>query len=344
MIACLICRVESPIFPSLSQEFAKYLWIYPLRELKTLGGCVLYRRPPYGARIVDRYIQLSISFYSLILLYALGISSVLATTFVNLAFNRAYGGLLGFWVVRSWICLEASKVVFPMTMTGKRVNCCLKPTRKAERYPRIQLCHQWDHTGQYLCGVLPGEIDCDLSSNTSGGTNYNSNLFWWHYVLRSSLQEALVWAWCRSSGHPFHGFVTMKNAVNMCNHEWLCQLASATLNIFKPWFEVDEGLFTNRWRCRKHSGVIAVPTPFITTNKIILTSRFPWTLNCLLAMRGKINAYLDCVSPYSYYALLYLQRNRSALRSHGIEVECVTRISVWNVLTDQINRFTPVFL
>ncbi|OQE32283.1 hypothetical protein PENSTE_c001G06738 [Penicillium steckii] len=36
---------------------------------------------------------------------------------------------------------------------------------------------------------------------------------------------------------------------------------------------------------------------------------------------GKIDAYVDCVSPYSYYATLYLRRNRQALESHGIEVE-----------------------
>ncbi|KAJ6013933.1 HCCA isomerase/glutathione S-transferase kappa [Penicillium herquei] len=38
-------------------------------------------------------------------------------------------------------------------------------------------------------------------------------------------------------------------------------------------------------------------------------------------MTGKIDAYIDCVSPYSYYAVLYLRRNRKALESHGIEVE-----------------------
>ncbi|GME38043.1 putative dsba family oxidoreductase protein [Neofusicoccum parvum] len=44
-------------------------------------------------------------------------------------------------------------------------------------------------------------------------------------------------------------------------------------------------------------------------------------------MGGKIDAYLDCVSPYSYFALLYLLKNRDALASHGIDVE-----------------FSPVFL
>ncbi|KAJ5912037.1 uncharacterized protein N7473_001340 [Penicillium subrubescens] len=38
-------------------------------------------------------------------------------------------------------------------------------------------------------------------------------------------------------------------------------------------------------------------------------------------MAGKIDAYVDCVSPYSYYATLYLRRNRQALRSHGVEIE-----------------------
>ncbi|CAG8220741.1 unnamed protein product [Penicillium salamii] len=61
-------------------------------------------------------------------------------------------------------------------------------------------------------------------------------------------------------------------------------------------------------------------------------------------MPGKIDAYVDCgkslprpcpdipvwsdpltspVSPYSYYATTYLRKNRQALKSHGIEVECV---------------------
>lgn len=38
-------------------------------------------------------------------------------------------------------------------------------------------------------------------------------------------------------------------------------------------------------------------------------------------MGGKIDAYLDCVSPYSYFALLYLLKNRTALASHGVDVE-----------------------
>ncbi|KAJ5907676.1 hypothetical protein N7495_000358 [Penicillium taxi] len=38
-------------------------------------------------------------------------------------------------------------------------------------------------------------------------------------------------------------------------------------------------------------------------------------------MVGKIDAYIDCVSPYSYYATLYLRRNRRALDSYGVEIE-----------------------
>ncbi|KAJ5113821.1 HCCA isomerase/glutathione S-transferase kappa [Penicillium angulare] len=38
-------------------------------------------------------------------------------------------------------------------------------------------------------------------------------------------------------------------------------------------------------------------------------------------MSSKIDAYIDCVSPYSYYALVYLRRNRKALESHGVEIE-----------------------
>jgi len=38
-------------------------------------------------------------------------------------------------------------------------------------------------------------------------------------------------------------------------------------------------------------------------------------------MGGQIHAYFDCVSPYSYYALLYLKKNREALASYGVTVE-----------------------
>ncbi|KAF7715985.1 Uncharacterized protein PECH_004590 [Penicillium ucsense] len=38
-------------------------------------------------------------------------------------------------------------------------------------------------------------------------------------------------------------------------------------------------------------------------------------------MSCKIDAYVDCVSPYSFFAAHYLRRNRKALESHGVEVE-----------------------
>ncbi|TPX07086.1 uncharacterized protein E0L32_010981 [Thyridium curvatum] len=37
----------------------------------------------------------------------------------------------------------------------------------------------------------------------------------------------------------------------------------------------------------------------------------------------KIEAYIDCVSPYSFYAFVYLQRNKQALQSLGVEVEFI---------------------
>ncbi|CAA9965495.1 Glutathione S-transferase kappa 1 [Pyrenophora teres f. maculata] len=40
-------------------------------------------------------------------------------------------------------------------------------------------------------------------------------------------------------------------------------------------------------------------------------------------MVGKITSYLDCVSPYSYFALLYLEKNRKVLKSHGVEIDIV---------------------
>ncbi|KAF2691989.1 glutathione S-transferase kappa 1 [Lentithecium fluviatile CBS 122367] len=40
-------------------------------------------------------------------------------------------------------------------------------------------------------------------------------------------------------------------------------------------------------------------------------------------MSGKITAYIDCVSPYSYLALLHLSRNTRALQSHDVEVDVV---------------------
>ncbi|QSS65710.1 DSBA family oxidoreductase [Histoplasma capsulatum] len=38
-------------------------------------------------------------------------------------------------------------------------------------------------------------------------------------------------------------------------------------------------------------------------------------------MGAKIETYLDCPSPYSFFAFLHLLRNREVLASHGIEVE-----------------------
>ncbi|KAF1814994.1 thioredoxin-like protein [Eremomyces bilateralis CBS 781.70] len=39
--------------------------------------------------------------------------------------------------------------------------------------------------------------------------------------------------------------------------------------------------------------------------------------------QSKIKTYLDCVSPYSWFALVYLRENRSALKAHGVDVEFV---------------------
>lgn len=66
-------------------------------------------------------------------------------------------------------------------------------------------------------------------------------------------------------------------------------------------------------------------------------------------MSGKITCYLDCgmpclslehcwvqrhmliahriVSPYSYFALLHLERTRSVLEAHNIEIECVSLVA-----------------
>jgi 2-hydroxychromene-2-carboxylate isomerase len=38
-------------------------------------------------------------------------------------------------------------------------------------------------------------------------------------------------------------------------------------------------------------------------------------------MGKKIECYLDCVSPYSFYAFTYLQQNADALASLGVEIE-----------------------
>ncbi|PLB33438.1 putative DSBA family oxidoreductase [Aspergillus candidus] len=40
-------------------------------------------------------------------------------------------------------------------------------------------------------------------------------------------------------------------------------------------------------------------------------------------MGKKIECYLDCVSPYSFYALSYLQKNKAALESLGVEIEYI---------------------
>ncbi|KAF2270925.1 glutathione S-transferase kappa 1 [Lojkania enalia] len=40
-------------------------------------------------------------------------------------------------------------------------------------------------------------------------------------------------------------------------------------------------------------------------------------------MSGKITCYLDVVSPYSYFALLHLERHREALKSHNVEIDIV---------------------
>ncbi|KAL2829445.1 thioredoxin-like protein [Aspergillus cavernicola] len=37
----------------------------------------------------------------------------------------------------------------------------------------------------------------------------------------------------------------------------------------------------------------------------------------------KIECYIDCVSPYSFYAFSYLQSNRSALEAFGVEIEFI---------------------
>ncbi|CBX94758.1 similar to 2-hydroxychromene-2-carboxylate isomerase [Plenodomus lingam JN3] len=38
---------------------------------------------------------------------------------------------------------------------------------------------------------------------------------------------------------------------------------------------------------------------------------------------GKITGYLDCVSPYSYFALLSLDKNRALLERHGVEIDII---------------------
>lgn len=38
-------------------------------------------------------------------------------------------------------------------------------------------------------------------------------------------------------------------------------------------------------------------------------------------MGGKIDGYLDCTSPYSYFALIYLRQQRELLKQYNVEVE-----------------------
>ncbi|KAF2997407.1 hypothetical protein E8E13_005347 [Curvularia kusanoi] len=40
-------------------------------------------------------------------------------------------------------------------------------------------------------------------------------------------------------------------------------------------------------------------------------------------MAAKITCYLDCVSPYSYFALLHLEKNRQTLESHDVEIDII---------------------
>ncbi|KAJ4286703.1 hypothetical protein N0V90_012955 [Kalmusia sp. IMI 367209] len=38
---------------------------------------------------------------------------------------------------------------------------------------------------------------------------------------------------------------------------------------------------------------------------------------------GRITAYIDCVSPFSYFALVHLEKNRLVLESHNVEIDIV---------------------
>ncbi|KAF2867942.1 glutathione S-transferase kappa 1 [Massariosphaeria phaeospora] len=40
-------------------------------------------------------------------------------------------------------------------------------------------------------------------------------------------------------------------------------------------------------------------------------------------MAARITCYLDCVSPYSFFALLYLDKHKEALKSHAVHVDIV---------------------
>ncbi|KAF2856998.1 glutathione S-transferase kappa 1 [Plenodomus tracheiphilus IPT5] len=40
-------------------------------------------------------------------------------------------------------------------------------------------------------------------------------------------------------------------------------------------------------------------------------------------MPGLITCYLDCVSPYSYYSLLHLEKHREILKQHNVDIDIV---------------------
>ncbi|KAF2192692.1 glutathione S-transferase kappa 1 [Zopfia rhizophila CBS 207.26] len=40
-------------------------------------------------------------------------------------------------------------------------------------------------------------------------------------------------------------------------------------------------------------------------------------------MLGEITCYIDCVSPYSYFALLYLEKHRESLKSYNVDIDIV---------------------
>lgn len=40
-------------------------------------------------------------------------------------------------------------------------------------------------------------------------------------------------------------------------------------------------------------------------------------------MPGRIDAYIDCASLYSYFGFLRLRRDRTALKEYGVEIEYV---------------------
>ncbi|KAH7402755.1 glutathione S-transferase kappa 1 [Pyrenochaeta sp. MPI-SDFR-AT-0127] len=46
-------------------------------------------------------------------------------------------------------------------------------------------------------------------------------------------------------------------------------------------------------------------------------------MNRIANMSGRITCYLDCVSPYSYFALLKLEKHREVLRSHNVDIDIV---------------------